>query len=93
MTGRGFAALNHQVEDGVVARVAMGDLADIARIDRDAHGFLERSVNHRRDVPGAACTARFVLTARGAHLGGDSNLFSHFILLAGSKSGSPRWGG
>ena len=40
-------------------------------------------------LPAAACTARFVLAARGAHLGGHVDIFSHYILLTGSKSGSP----
>jgi hypothetical protein len=35
MTGVVSPPANHQVEDGVVARVAMDDLADVARIDRD----------------------------------------------------------
>jgi len=76
---RGFAALNRQVEDGVVSRVAVDDLDDVARVHRHAHGFLVRSVNHRRDLSRAARTARLVLAARGANHGGHGYVFSHCI--------------
>src|SRR5688572_7680495 len=87
--GSGFPALHGQAENGVVPRVAVDDLENFARAYRDADGVLECAIQNGRNLSGAACAARFILTARGTHLGGDGNIFSHCILPTGSKSGSP----
>ena len=54
------------------------DLDDLARIDGHGNGILECSVNHGGNFPRRACTMRFVLTARGTHLGGDGYIFTHY---------------
>ena len=72
-----YAALNGERENGVVPGRAADDPLDLARADRDADRVLECAVNHGRDLPGAARTARLVLTARVTHLGGDSNIGLH----------------
>src|ERR1700730_7892300 len=88
---RGFCARDSQVEDGVVSGRAVHGAEDAARADRDHDGICECSVDARRDLPGAAHTARFVLTARGTHLGGDGNIFSQLLSpWSGSKSVLPR---
>src|SRR5688500_3295012 len=84
-----FPASHGEAENGVVSRVAVNDFEDFARAYRDADGVLECAIQDGRNLSGAACAARFILTARGTHLGGDGNIFSHFILPTGSKSGSP----
>ena len=87
--GRGIRALDGEVEDGVETRLAVDDLADGAGIDGDADGIFKSSVNHRRNLSGDAHTARFILAARGANLGGYGDVSSHYILLAGPKSVRP----
>src|SRR5579871_5538819 len=75
----GLSALNRQVEDGVVPRAAASDLGDLAGVDRDADGVFECAIQDGRNVSGTAGTARFVLAARGTHLGGYVDIFSHYI--------------
>ena len=74
-----FAALDGQREDGVVSSGAADDLENLARVDRDRNGILECSVDDGGDLARTARTARFILAARGTHLGGDGNIFSHCI--------------
>ena len=49
------------------------------RVDRDADRILVCAVHHRRDVPRDARAARFILAARGTHLGGNRNIFSQLL--------------
>src|SRR5215467_14042234 len=72
----GLAALDRQIENGVIPRVAMHDLDDFAGVDRNADGVLESAINNRWDFPVPPSPARFVLAARGAHLSDDTNIFS-----------------
>src|SRR5262249_41179817 len=72
----GFPTLDGEVKNGVVAGAAVDNLQDVAGIDGNGDGVPVSAVDDSRDLSGAAGAAGFVLTARGTHLGGDSNIFS-----------------
>ncbi len=78
-----FAILHSQIEDGVIACLAFDDAGNLAGVHADADGVFKCTVHHRRNLSGFARTARFVLTARGTHLGVYGNILSHYILLPG----------
>jgi hypothetical protein len=77
----GLAAGDFQVEDGVIAGSTASDLGDLARIHGNRDGIFVGSINNCRNLPRTARAMRFVLAARGTHLGGDYDIFYHFILL------------
>jgi len=76
-------ALNIEIEDGVVARLAFQDLHQVLGIHGYRHGLAAGPVNNRWHGAFNAQTARFVFAPRAARFGDHSNIFSHdfFSLL------------
>src|SRR5579862_7412160 len=95
---RVLAALDLQVENGVVARRAVDDLQNVTGIDRNADGLLMCPVQDGRDLSFAARAARLILTAGRTHVRGHDYIRLHYLHSpygadvgsARSKSDSPR---